>query len=132
MDGLKVVGFQDASVVLRAGVYALVKAGEVIYVGQSRSVYQRVYAHRNVASRAAKGKTIPTWLPIKGFVFDEVWVRACRVDELDKLEQQMIDRFRPRFNVGGKPKGPIKAEVRLNVRGVELTLNAGPKMERRA
>lgn len=118
-----VEGFVDASVVLGAGVYALVRRGVVIYVGKSRSVYQRVYAHRTTARRAARGNPIPTWLPIKGFVFDEVWVRPCHVDGLDALEREMINLYKPRFNESLKAPGKVTGPIALRVRGTMITLN---------
>lgn len=120
---MRLEGFTDISACLGPGVYALVKRGVVIYVGRSKSVYQRVYAHRTTASRAARGKAIPTWLPIKGFVFDEVWVRPCRVEELDALEAEMINVFKPRYNESLKNALKVTAPVALRVGATVVTLN---------
>lgn len=111
--------FENASAILRPGVYALVRAGVVIYVGKSKSLYQRIYAHRTTANRAQRGHKIPTWLPAKGFVFDEVWVRVCALSELDALEAEMINRYKPKFNQSLKTRNP---RTILNVNGVALTM----------
>lgn len=117
-------GFVDVSPILGAGVYALVRRGVVIYVGKSRSVYQRLYAHRSTAQRAARGKPIPTWLPIKGFVFDEVWVCPTRIEDLDIVEEEMIERYKPRFNMSLKTHLPITAPITLRIGGAEVRMNA--------
>lgn len=120
-------GFSDVSDILRAGVYALVKNGVVIYVGKSKTLYQRIYAHRHTERRAAKGKPIPSWLPIRGFVFDQIFVRTCRLEELDKLEAAMINLYKPRFNESLKAHGRIvTAPVTLQIGSAVLHLNGGP------
>ena len=118
--------FTDVSAILGPGVYALVKRGVVIYVGKSRSVWQRLYAHRSTANRAARGKPIPTWLPLKGFVFDEVWVRPCAFADLDRLEEEMINRYKPRFNESLKAAGKVIAPTQIRIGAIQLTLNANP------
>lgn len=120
---MELTGFADVSQVLRAGVYALVKNGVVIYIGKSKSMYQRIYTHRTTASRAARGKAIPTWLPIKGFVFDQVFVRPCSVDDLDRLEAEMINLYKPRFNESLKNGLKVTAPIVLKVAGAEVVLN---------
>lgn len=106
--------------VLGAGVYMLVRNGVVIYVGKTRELWARVYAHRNVARRAAKGKAIPSWFPIKGFVFDQVLVRPCALEGLDVLEREMIALYRPKFNQSLKPAGKYARAPGLVVNGVVL------------
>lgn len=118
--------FVDVSVLLGPGVYALVRRGVVIYVGKSKSVYQRVYAHRTTAQRAARGKPIPTWLPIKGFVFDQVFVRPCALADLDACEAEMIERYKPRFNESLKSALKITAPVSLRVGAFTIPLNKAP------
>lgn len=117
-------GFTDVSDVLTVGVYALVKRGTVIYVGKSKSLYQRIYAHRHTANRAAKGKPIPSWLPIKGFVFDQIFVRTCRIEELDSLEAAMIETYKPRYNESLKSHVKVTQPVTLRIGAFALELNA--------
>lgn len=104
---LALSGFTEVSGVLRAGVYALAARRVVIYVGKSRSLYSRIYAHRHFANRAAKGRTIPDWLPIKGLVFDQVFIRPCSLEALDDLEREMIELYKPRYNMSLKSNARV-------------------------
>ena len=119
-------GFTDVSAVLGPAVYALVKRGVVIYVGRSKAAWQRIYAHRSTASRAARGKTIPTWLPAKGFVFDQVWIRPCGLGELEAVEAQMIERYKPRYNESLKSNLKVNQPVTLRVGALTIPLNHPP------
>lgn len=79
------------------GVYLLVKAGKVVYVGQSVSVYRRIAEH------SKKGKP-KAWSPAAGFDFrkvpyDQVWVRWCVKSELNDLEASYITAFQPEYNI---------------------------------
>lgn len=118
-------GFADVSEILQPGVYALVKRGVVIYVGKSKSMYQRIYAHRTTANRAARGKAIPTWLPIKGFVFDQIFVRPCKLEDLDRVEAEMINLYKPRFNESLKNGLKVGAPIMLKVGGAVIAMNNG-------
>lgn len=117
-------GWVDASAVLRAGVYALVKNGVVIYVGKSKTLYQRIYAHRHTARNASRGKKIPDWLPTKGFVFDQVFVRPCALEALDALEAEMIERYKPRYNQSLKTAAKVKASFELKIGNVAIPFGA--------
>ena len=86
-------GFVDISVVLRCGVYALLHRGAVVYIGQSKVMLTRVYSHRN-----AWGKKSTPSRP-RGVSFDGVWVRPCRLEEVDGIEIQMIAKYKPRYNI---------------------------------
>ena len=125
-------GFADISQILRAGVYALIKRGVVIYVGKSKSLYARIYTHKHFANRGAKGQKLPDWLPIKGIQFDEVHIRPCRLEDLDRLERDMIELYKPRYNQSLKSGAPAKAPINLTIDGVVVTLNQPlPVIERR-
>jgi excinuclease UvrABC nuclease subunit len=119
-------GFSDVSDVLCAGVYALVKRGTVIYVGKSKSLYQRIYAHRHTAKRASAGKSIPSWLPIRGFVFDQVFVRTCRLEDLDVLEAQMVEKYKPRYNESLKSHIKVTAPITLTIGAAIIAMNTKP------
>jgi len=117
-------GFVNVSEVLRSGVYALVYRGEVVYIGQSRAMIVRVYSHRSLARRQA-----PPWSPIKGVVFDEVHVMPCPVAQLDELEYDLINLYKPRGNTNLKHRLPSTREVTLTTAsGVSVTLNAKSTM----
>lgn len=109
-------GFSDASGVLRAGVYALVYQGEVIYIGKAKALYSRIYSHKSAWTRARSKKRdrIPRFLDsiVKGFLFDQVFIRPCRSDQLDLLEQQMIHRYQPKHNIRLRTT-PVPADARI-------------------
>lgn len=133
-QSLQLDGFLDISPILRCGVYALCKRGVIIYVGKSKSMYARIYTHKNFANRGAKGKAIPSWLPVKGIQFDEVHIRPCTLDQLDALEAEMIDRYRPRFNQSLKNNLRPHAPFPLTIAGHVINLNESPprpQVERR-
>ena len=77
-------GFIDATAVLRSGVYVLRLRGRVVFVGQGKVVLAKVYAHR--AQR--RGSPAPAWLPARPIEFDEVFIKTCRVDQLDALYRE--------------------------------------------
>lgn len=118
---MELSGFLAISPVLRAGVYALAYRGEVVYVGRSKAMLARVYTHRSVWQAKRRGK-VPSWLPVKGILFDEVFIRPCRVDQLDALEREMINLYKPRYNELLKSSEPVGL-TGLRIRGVELQLN---------
>lgn len=125
-------GFLEISPVLKAGVYALVAKGVVIYIGKSKTLYSRIYTHRQNWSRARSGKLPPAWMTVRGFLFDQVFIRPCHVDRLDELEAEMINKYKPRYNVNLKTPGRPTAPFEIKVNGRVLILNApAPAFERR-
>ena len=99
-------GFVDVSVVLMPGVYALVRDGIVVYVGQSRRPLARISAHKSNWGR----KALPAWMPVslRGVLFDEVHVLPCRLEELDRVEVAMIELYKPRYNIRVKSPAPVE------------------------
>ena len=91
-------GAVDVTAMLGMGVYVLSAKGTVVYVGQSKCMLARVYAHRNLARR-----TQPAWLPIKGIVFDKIEVIPCHPDRINALEQGLIAFYRPKHNIKHNP-----------------------------
>lgn len=72
---------------LSSGIYFLLRAGEVVYVGQSVDVLHRISRHRR-----------------EGRKFDAYAIMECERDQLDTLERQYIMLFVPRGNLTlGKP-----------------------------
>jgi excinuclease UvrABC nuclease subunit len=126
-------GFTDVSTVLSAGIYVLAWRGAVVYVGQSKSMYVRIYSHRKMYADSRKGKKAeyPVWLSpkVKGMLFDEVHVRQCALEELDSLERELIARYRPRYNQVHKPAESVATEVALVINGHVLKLSARVKPE---
>jgi hypothetical protein len=114
-------GFVNASVLLKPGVYALLKEGIVVYIGQSIRPLSRVEAHRSLWGR----KKAPGWLPIRGILFDEVHVLPCRVEQLDEVERTLIDLYKPKFNIKLKTPHPTSVEFNLTTAtGICVAINA--------
>ncbi len=104
-------GFINVTATLRPGVYALLYAGVVVYIGQaSKAPVDRIYAHRSLRSRKA-----PAWLPIKGMLFDEVHVLPCPTDRLDEVERALIDLYKPKYNVKLKSPTPVATELMVRL-----------------
>lgn len=111
-------GFVDVSFMLHCAVYALLKRGEVVYVGQSKKPLTRLYSHAH-----ARGRKSP-WKPgyreqTVGFQFDKIWIRPCMLAELDRIEAEMIKKYQPRHNVKGKPR-PIPEIPLMELIGMAL------------
>jgi hypothetical protein len=89
------------NVVSPIGIYLLLREKEVLYVGKSRNVYNRLAQHymskkrgrvlRSAALRGDKGVGVP--IP-----FTHVLVRFCPPTLLDELEARYINEFKPEFN----------------------------------
>jgi excinuclease UvrABC nuclease subunit len=124
---MQLEGFLDVSVLLRCGVYALCRRGVVIYVGKSKSLYARIYTHKHFANRGAKGKAVPSWLPVKGLQFDEVFIRPCRLEELDELEAAMINLYKPKYNESLKNNLKVRVPINLVIGGILLQMNTAPR-----
>jgi len=43
------------------------------------------------------------WSDAKEFEFDELLIRYCYLDELEAIELDLIERYRPEFNVKIRP-----------------------------
>jgi len=97
----------DVSAMLRQGVYLLARDGVIVYVGQSKCPLARVAAHRSLARRR-----VPSWLPIRGVVFDSVSVIPCHPDRIDALERGLIEFHKPVYNKAHNPE-PVKYPVPL-------------------
>lgn len=129
-------GFLDVSPTLRAGVYALVSHGRVIYVGKSKRMLSRIDQHRAAYSakrrKGANASWITDTLGIPGLTFDEVHIRPCRLEDLDAIEREMIDRFQPQYNVRLRTPGRLPEIMVVNGVSVSLVPAALPPITRRA
>lgn len=97
-------GFVNVSALLGPGVYALLRDGVVVYIGQSKRCLGRVSAHKS-----NWGRRTPSWLPpsVRGILFDEVHVFPCRVEALAEVEAAMINLYKPRYNIRIKTPEPV-------------------------
>ena len=73
----------DAAIPLptNIGVYFLIRDGDVVYVGQSVNVLDRISKHRR-----------------EGKVFDSFAFMECQASHLDRYEQMYIEAFVPELN----------------------------------
>ena len=99
-EELRGMGAEDCSVLIRPAIYFLLHSGAVVYVGQSRMPIQRIYAHRSTWGK----KKADEWrrmgrAPVKAVIFDEVFLLRTGLENLDEIERQMIQRYRPKYNV---------------------------------
>ena len=109
MIGRVLAGFLNLDDLLRSGVYALTLRGEVIYVGQTKTLLERLWRHwhnRNKVFRREAG-----WSKVKGIPFDGLWVRPVPIADLDSVEREMIAKYRPRHNDRLVPKVEIPAAI---------------------
>jgi hypothetical protein len=100
-------------------VYALCCAGEVVYVGQSISIYARIATHANNYRRWRTGKRLYSGFEF-AVQFDEVWVKYCAERELDQLEFQMIQKYQPKYNIALRRLDPIEVEIRSRRMRIDL------------
>lgn len=90
--------------ILGSGVYALVFYGEIVYVGQAKRLLHRIYQHKNAWERARQGM-IPPKSRARAIRFNGVMILPVKEVDLDRVEKEMIARYRPRHNRQNVPKG---------------------------
>ncbi|SRR6266478_1493685 len=116
---------------MHCGVYALVRRGEIVYIGKSRKLWVRLYNHCN-----NRGKVV--YLPEgclrqnKGISFDDIWVWPCMLGQLDTLEVHLIQKYVPRYNVKDKPMPvlPIPEDIRVILKQM-ITITGLPPLDDR-
>ena len=112
------------------GVYALCHGETIVYVGKAVVLIKRLYTHHNTLSRLRKGQQ-----PLKGakaIYFNQVMIWPCRKGDLDRLEREMIARYRPRRNALLKPEGKVSLEaVGFDLTRLRTGVAATPMFRRR-
>lgn len=103
--------FEDVSTMLMPAIYALLHKGIIVYIGQSKKPLTRIYTHRNLWGRRNQTKGWRVSPSTKGMLFDQIWVRPCRVEELNQLEGDMILKYKPRYNVNAGKYTTIPLEA---------------------
>jgi hypothetical protein len=78
---LKELGFKHLKYLMNPGIYVLLLAGKVVYVGQTINIFGRFHSedHRNRA-------------------YDDMYFIRCNLDELDRMEALMILKLKPEQN----------------------------------
>jgi len=123
-------GFIEVSPILRSGVYALAKDGVVVYVGQIKRMLSRIEVHRSQWGR----KSAPAWLAgmARGILFDQIFISPCHPDRLAAHEAEMINRYKPRYNVKIKTPQPVATPFTIRVGAHTIPMNrCQPAFERR-
>jgi len=132
---MRLEGFAEVSGILRSGVYALCAKGQVIYVGKSKSMIARINAHRRAWIDKRKGGSwLTESLGIPALLFDEIHIRPVPPQALAEVEAEMINLYKPRYNVQLKTSQKVRAPINITVSGVAIALNAqrqGVFIERR-
>jgi len=118
---VEIPDFINATSALSGGVYVLVHKGKVVYIGKSKCMLVRIYAHRSLNKRHP-GSDVPKWLQVKGIAFDEIHIRPCALSDVDRIEQEMITRYKPKYNVN-HVHPMIKAPIPLRIHGVDIVIN---------
>ena len=113
-------GFTRLKEILGPGIYALSYKGEIVYIGKSNHILRRVYEHRS-AYYLSKQRRARTYPPKKVMLFDDFSIKACRVEDLDKLERELIAKYRPKYNDLLRSK--ITKPIELVIQGVALCFN---------
>lgn len=76
---LKTLGFKDLSYLMNPGIYVLLLNGEVVYVGRTINIFNRM------ADQDHRERT-----------YDKIYFIRCNQDEIDRLEALMILKLKPR------------------------------------
>lgn len=127
MEGPEDEGFADFSAILHCGVYALVRKGVVVYVGQSKSLSERLVVHIRAKSRSLAKRTgfFGSNQIKSGFAFDAIWVRPCMLADLDRLEIEYIRKWQPKYNTQHKVEG-YPPELRELIKTISVPPPAQP------
>lgn len=99
-------GFEHIMGAQISGVYLLLVREEIVYIGQSINIPQRIASHlrarpaqpRNRANYVTKYWLTPNDIRGLPIWFDSVEVKWCEATELDKIERELILRLRPKYN----------------------------------
>lgn len=110
-------GFIDVTKLIHCGVYALVRKGDVVYVGKSKQPLMRIHTHVLNRGKLIKKTVNPNAGPAlngKGINFDKVWFLPCMLGQLGVLEIHFIRMYMPKHNQIGKPEPvmPIPDEIK--------------------
>lgn len=98
-------GFLDFTVLMHCAIYALVRRGVVVYIGQSKSVGERMQTHIRKRKGGVRKSGYYSQMKV-GFSFDAIWICECMFGELDKLEEALIKKYQPKYNQKLMPAKP--------------------------
>lgn len=125
--------FMDITKLLHCGVYALLRRGEVIYVGKSTKPLIRLYSHLRNRGKLMGRSINPEAGPIvngRGIMFDGIWFLPCMLGQLATLEDYFIRKHLPKHNVRGKPLISIPDDIKALLAQM-VTITGLPSIEDR-
>lgn len=97
----------DLTKLMHCGVYALLRKGEVVYVGKSKQPLMRLHTHmlnrKQVMGKVFSGSYSGPMEANKGINFDGIWFLPCMLGQLSILEAHLIREHRPKYNVQHNP-----------------------------
>ena len=104
-------GFEDVSLLMGSGVYALCQGELVVYIGKASILVTRIYDHKLNLTRKQMGKSLMLNGPneVKVVPFNKVLVWPCSKQEMGVLEERLILEFNPRFNIHHRPVQGVKS-----------------------
>lgn len=99
------------------GIYHIIYQGETIYIGQSREIRQRLLSHnrfdyrieekkRDIGNPKRNQESVKMNIAMYEFIkkhHEEIEVEGYEVplELLNKVEEQEIKKYKPRYNYGG-------------------------------
>lgn len=103
-----------------SGCYALIRQGRVVYVGQSKNVFDRLSQWRNRLRRFQAGKNID-YISQSNMViyFTSVRMYPCPSSEMAALEKELILLYDPEHNI----RKPYKSRVDISILAAKAGLD---------
>jgi hypothetical protein len=92
------------------GVYVLYWQGKVVYVGKSLNIFGRLSTHFVQMRRRLNGAA-PYAQHQPPILFDDVGVKWCTVEEINRVEIGLIARYRPRYNTQHLPPHSVAMRI---------------------
>ena len=91
------------TVLKRSGIYVITIDNCIVYVGQSKNVYERccqhIYNTQNAILNQEKKYLLLLSAQLGGHKVDCVGVRYCDIDCLDEMENKYIEKYTPCLNI---------------------------------
>lgn len=138
-DELNMDSFVDMSEMLLPAIYALLHHGKVVYIGQSVKPLGRIHNHKVLWAKKKAPWLKGSSASVRGVLFDEFWLRPCRIEELDQVEGDMILKYKPKHNIQAGKYTTVPPEMQNIVERivaaklgvVQPRTETGPRIERR-
>ena len=93
----------SGGVLLRSGVYMLLRFDKVVFIGKSKCLLATLAMHRAVST----GPRLPEWFPTKRIQFDDFQYISCAIDRATLLLPALIDLHQPVHNIHNRPAASL-------------------------